>query len=164
MEGAKGKKKKGKSKGEDDVKENGSVPAAAGEQNGQSVPGDVVRMEAMEIKPPEVVEVDPTCIQPGGECCVRKMKLMQIADKGTDKVKSEEEAKNKNYAFWSTQPVPQIGTSIDPNEIGPIEADKSIEDIRYLFLNSWEKSFFFRSHNVNQQMHIFALIAICIAY
>ena len=34
--------------------------------------------------------------------------MMQIADKGNDKVKSEEDAKNKNYAFWSTQPVPQV--------------------------------------------------------
>ena len=60
-----------------------------------------------------------------------KLKLLQIVESSEkDKVKSEEDAKKRNYAFWSTQPVPQIGTSIQPEDIGPIEPDKPTEEIR----------------------------------
>ncbi len=77
----------------------------------------------------------------GDSCCKKKscsansasekLKLMQIVESaGREKVKSEEEAKSKNYAFWSTQPVPQIGSCIELSEAGPIEEDKDVSDIR----------------------------------
>lgn len=42
--------------------------------------------------------------------------------------KTPEEAMQKSYKFWSTQPVPKLDEKIEQNE--PIEADKQIADIR----------------------------------
>lgn len=42
--------------------------------------------------------------------------------------KTPEEALNKPYQFWSTQPVPKMEEKINTNE--PIELDKEIGDIR----------------------------------
>lgn len=45
-----------------------------------------------------------------------------------DAAKTPQEAMQKSYKFWSTQPVPKFDEVIEKNE--PIEANKKIEDIR----------------------------------
>lgn len=43
--------------------------------------------------------------------------------------RSEEEAKNRNYQFWSTQPVPTFSTDTQGKN-GPIEEDKPVSEVR----------------------------------
>ncbi|CAF4047900.1 unnamed protein product, partial [Adineta steineri] len=42
----------------------------------------------------------------------------------------EKTASKQEWKFWQTQPVPTIGTKIDTTNIGPIESNKSVDEIR----------------------------------
>ncbi|CAF1096007.1 unnamed protein product [Adineta steineri] len=42
----------------------------------------------------------------------------------------EKSASKQEWKFWQTQPVPTIGTKIDTINIGPIESNKSVDEIR----------------------------------
>ncbi|CAF1154022.1 unnamed protein product [Rotaria sordida] len=42
----------------------------------------------------------------------------------------EKAASRQEWKFWQTQPVPTIGTKIDTSNIGPIESNKSIDELR----------------------------------
>ncbi|CAF1221618.1 unnamed protein product [Adineta steineri] len=42
----------------------------------------------------------------------------------------EKSASKQEWKFWQTQPVPTIGTKIDTTNIGPIESNKSVDEIR----------------------------------
>ncbi|CAF4064522.1 unnamed protein product, partial [Rotaria sordida] len=42
----------------------------------------------------------------------------------------EKAASKQEWKFWQTQPVPTIGTKINTSNIGPIESNKSIDELR----------------------------------
>lgn len=57
----------------------------------------------------------------------QKLMVMQANNKAIPK--SEDEAKHRNYQFWSTQPVPSFGT-VTEGKNGPIEEDKPASEVR----------------------------------
>lgn len=64
---------------------------------------------------------------------MKKMTLAEQAAASNDPyaLKYDEKAALKQeWKFWQTQPVPTIGTKIDTSNIGPIEPNKTIDDLR----------------------------------
>ncbi|XKL61243.1 hypothetical protein PGB90_008300 [Kerria lacca] len=55
-------------------------------------------------------------------------KAMEMISRTQRPARTPEEALQKSYQFWNTQPVPKMDESINAN--GPIEPDKPIESIR----------------------------------
>jgi len=56
-----------------------------------------------------------------------EQQLMVMSNKSTPK--NEDEARRRNYQFWSTQPVPSF-TADTEGQNGPIEEDKPLEEVR----------------------------------
>lgn len=77
---------------------------------------------------------DSDDLEPPPAVSVAKLKEIQKAvemfslHQGT--AKTMEEASRKHYAFWSTQPVPQLDEQVDADNNGPIEPIRQLEDIR----------------------------------
>ncbi|UJR18703.1 hypothetical protein I4U23_005610 [Adineta vaga] len=67
---------------------------------------------------------------------VNLMRQMTLAEQtaannnGYEAKYDEKAASRQEWKFWQTQPVPTIGTKIDTTNIGPIEPNKSIDELQ----------------------------------
>jgi glycylpeptide N-tetradecanoyltransferase len=64
---------------------------------------------------------------------MKQMALAEQAATGNNRYTpkyDEKVASRQEWKFWQTQPVPTIGTKIDISNIGPIESNKSIDELR----------------------------------
>jgi glycylpeptide N-tetradecanoyltransferase len=109
-------------------------------KNKQQAQNEVKPTEAVSDEPPPNEEPEKPVTTAGGvpdssdnlqqfvRDALAQMKLNPLAPGLLKPAKTPEEALQKSFKFWSTQPVPRMDEKIDDN--APIEADKQISEIK----------------------------------